>query len=91
MTNDQILSAAKQVFFDMFHQSGQWFFDYLGTEEENTQSTQTNWEEFEERLIERLSGEKEEEEIGDQKISDNLSFWLDSGSERCYTEKCKEN
>jgi len=45
-TEEQI----KKVFYETFHEMGEMFFDYTGTPEENTASTENEWEEFKKNL-----------------------------------------
>ncbi len=45
-TLDQIKSA----FWEKFHETGELWFNYLGTPEENEEPTQRIWEEFVEEL-----------------------------------------
>lgn len=40
------LKQIKQAFWAQFHKSGERWFNYLGTEEENTASTDEIWQQF---------------------------------------------
>lgn len=40
------LSQIKQAYWAKFHESGELWFDYLGSEEENEEATNDNWDEF---------------------------------------------
>jgi hypothetical protein len=46
-TTDEICDA----FWKCFHKSGERWFDYLGTDEENQESTKAYWEEFLDCLV----------------------------------------
>lgn len=52
------LDQIKKAFWERFHESGEQWFNYLGTEEENTEATQGEWEGFVEELDmdEKLKG-----------------------------------
>ena len=44
------LSQIKNAYFSQFNASGEWFFSYLGSDEENLKETEQNWADFEEDL-----------------------------------------
>jgi len=52
MERTYTLAQIKQAFWSNFHCMGDVWFGYLGTEEENEESTQTEWQEFLEILNE---------------------------------------
>jgi hypothetical protein len=45
------LAEIKKAFFDSFHESGEFWFDYLGSPQENLESTTVYWDEFKDKLI----------------------------------------
>ena len=44
------LDQIKKAFWTEFHESGELWFDYLGTKEENEQVTNSHWQTFFEAL-----------------------------------------
>lgn len=44
------LFEIRRAFFESFHESGELWFDYLGSPQENLESTEKYWIEFEEKL-----------------------------------------
>jgi len=46
------IEQIKEAFWDVFHESGELWFDYLGTPENNTEVTEGFWESFVESLME---------------------------------------
>jgi hypothetical protein len=40
------LSEIKEAFWEMFHKSGEFWFEYKGSDEFNNKSTQVEWDEF---------------------------------------------
>lgn len=44
------LEQVKKAFWDTFHKNGEFFFNYLGSDEDNEGSTQLEWEYFIENL-----------------------------------------
>lgn len=44
------LEQIKRAFWEQFHESGETWFDYLGTEKENESYTQGEWKDFVEKL-----------------------------------------
>lgn len=49
------LEQIKKAFWDNFHEAGEFWFDYLGSSENNTEATDKYWEDFEARLMEQIS------------------------------------
>jgi hypothetical protein len=45
------LAEIKIAFFESFHEYGELWFDYLGSPQENQDSTEKYWSEFEEKLL----------------------------------------
>ena len=41
----------KKAFWETFHKSGELWFNYLGTDEENESSTESKWEQFLDNLL----------------------------------------
>lgn len=50
MNETYTLEQIKKAFWEEFHESGELWFSYLGTEEENSEHTEYNWGEFLEKL-----------------------------------------
>jgi len=50
MAETYSLEHVKKAFWEIFHKSGEVWFDYLGTDEECTKSTNNIWEDFETSL-----------------------------------------
>jgi hypothetical protein len=44
------IEEIKKAFWKTYHESGEIWFDYLGTDEQNERSTQGGWEDFLENL-----------------------------------------
>lgn len=44
------IDAVRAAFWDVFHQSGELWFNYLGTPSENAKATELYWEEFQSAL-----------------------------------------
>jgi len=44
------IEQIKAAFWDVFHESGELWFGYLGSEEENSEYTMSSWEDFKEAL-----------------------------------------
>lgn len=49
------LDQIKNAFWENFHESGEFWFDYLGSPEDNTEATDKYWEDFEEKLLGQVS------------------------------------
>lgn len=47
------LDQIKRAFWEKFHESGELWFNYLGNIQENTEVTQSEWEDFVEELEEQ--------------------------------------
>lgn len=45
------LSEIQRAFFENFHESGEYWFDYMGSPQENQDTTEYYWKEFKEKLI----------------------------------------
>ncbi len=50
----------KAAFWKEFHKSGELWFNYLGTDKENENSTEASWLEFFETLVEIAGGYNED-------------------------------
>ncbi len=48
--NKYTLEEIKEAFWGTFHESGEQWFDYLDTDEENEESTNSTWLEFKDEL-----------------------------------------
>ncbi len=55
------LSEIRAAFWEEFHKSGETFFTYLGTPEENTKCTETRWDSFLYELVKDNRGEVREQ------------------------------
>ena len=55
------MEQIKAAFIARFHKAGELWFDYLGTEEENRNSSELIWLEFLKHLRKEQQHEKEEE------------------------------
>jgi ATP adenylyltransferase/5',5'''-P-1,P-4-tetraphosphate phosphorylase II len=52
------IAEIKEVFWETFHKSGELWFGYLGTEEDNEDTTNQYWEDFLNNLV--AQSQKEE-------------------------------
>ena len=55
------LEQIKAAFWKNFHESGELWFSYLGSDEENQNATETHWQEFERALLETSQTERKEQ------------------------------
>lgn len=49
------LEQIKRAFWDNFHEGGEFWFEYLNSPEDNQESTDKHWEDFEKHLINQIS------------------------------------
>lgn len=47
------LEQIKNAFWNNFHEGGEFWFDYLSSTEDNKESTEKHWEDFEKHLIDQ--------------------------------------
>jgi hypothetical protein len=49
-SKEYTIQEIRKAFWDTFHRSGEIWFNYLGTKEENENSTEWEWDDFEKNL-----------------------------------------
>lgn len=48
------LEQIKKAFWDNFHEAGEFWFDYLNSPEDNEETTDRYWSDFEAKLMEQI-------------------------------------
>ena len=49
------LEQIKKAFWDNFHEGGEFWFEYLNSPDDNQESTDKHWEDFEKHLMNQIS------------------------------------